>query len=139
MKSNIEKALCAVYENCTIIKDIHDAAYMLNEEYRKFWDWHSEESKEKLLKGQRLMTISNGTEKVQEGLFHLATGGLSFLAKKLIQKRKPTREEQIEAYVTGEDFTSTIKIINTALADMTNELTEYLSNIENLATEEVNI
>ncbi len=110
--NNIEQTLNSVYENYTMIKDIHHAAYLMNSEYKKFWDNHPDETKAKLLKAQNAMAISQGGSKAQEALFHMGTFGISYGIKKLFQIGKPSREERINAAVTSEDFTEIIKILN---------------------------
>ncbi len=112
VKKDLEKILSKVYENYTMNKDVHEMAYTLNSEYKNFWDNHSEELKKKLLKGQKIMRISQSSDKVQEGLFHFATLGVSYGIKKLFQKGKPSREEQIKNAVTSEDFTELLKALN---------------------------
>lgn len=114
-KTNLQKTLNSIYENYTCIKDVHDTAYTHNKEYKIFWDNHPETTKSKLLKAQKAMSISNGADKTKEALFHLATFGVSYGAKKLFQKGKPSREEKIKEVVTSNDFTEVIKLLNESL------------------------
>lgn len=114
-KTDLEKVLNDIYENYTMVKDVHDTAYSMNSEYKLFWDSHPEETKAKFLKAQKLMSVSQGGSKAQEALFHLGTFGLSYGMKKLFQIGKPTREEKIRTAVTSDGFTEIIKALNSAL------------------------
>ena len=111
-KTDLEKVLSTIYENYTCVKDVHETAYELNSEYKKFWDNHSDETKATMLKSQKLMSVSNVGAKTQETIFHLSTFGISYGVKKLFQIGKPTREEKIKMNVTSEDFTNIISSLN---------------------------
>ncbi len=113
--SDMEKVLNDIYENYTMIKDLHDLAYSMNSEYKLFWDNHPEETKSMLLKSQKLMSVTQGASKTQEALFHFGTLGLSYGVKKLFQIGKPTREEKLKAAVTNENFTEVLRALNNAL------------------------
>ncbi len=114
-KTDLEKVLNDIYENYTMVKDVHDTAYSMNSEYKLFWDSHPEETKAKFLKAQKMMSASQGGSKAQEALFHLGTLGLSYGMKKLFQIGKPSREERIKTAVTSEGFTEIIRTLNNVL------------------------
>lgn len=114
-RSDLEKVLKSIYEDYVSVKDVHETAYTLNPEYKKFWDNHSEEDKKRLLFGQKANSVSNGVWKYQETMFHLATFGASYGIKKLFQRGKPTREERIKQAVTDSNFTEVMSAVNSLL------------------------
>ena len=117
-KSDLEKVLNKVYENYTLVKEIHEMAYSLNSEYKKFWDSHPEETKQKLLRAQTINGLSNGVSKFQENLFHIGTMGASYGLKKLFQIGKPSREERIKMAVTSDDFTEILIALNKVIREV---------------------
>lgn len=116
-EENLKKVVKSVYEEYFSKKDVHEVAYLLNPEYKIFWDNHSEKIRKNFLTAQKANSLVEGTNKVREGIFHLATGGASYGIKKLFQIGKKSRKEVIEDAVTNKDFTELIKSLNCLLFD----------------------
>ena len=83
-KRDIEK-LMEVYV-CN--PNVYEYAYSNCQEYKTFIDNLSEDALSKIKRAHAAWKISNGTDKFREGLFHTATFGLSFGAKKLLNRNK---------------------------------------------------
>lgn len=110
-----EDGIISIYKFICSVKDVHEAAYKLNPEYKKFWDNHPEEFKKSFRKRHRLQGVNKGILKTHEALFHLSTFGISYGAKKAFQIIKPSRKKRIEMLVTSEEFVFLLNTINMIL------------------------
>ncbi|WP_040192561.1 hypothetical protein [Clostridium culturomicium] len=115
LKNKLETLLNDVYMNFTLIKDLHEAAYKLNHEYKKFWDKHPEKTKRELLKSQQDIEIPNCTNKYSEMIFGINKVGFFYGVKRLFTPGKLSSEEKIKIAVTADKFTNTLKSINKSL------------------------
>jgi hypothetical protein len=109
---NLEKCLEVVYEKYCGNREIHEAAFIHNSQYRIFWNSHSDEMKANFVKMQHMQSISTVGYRAQEMLFHAATFGVSYGIKKIINAGKPTREEIIREIVTDSNFSQVITSLN---------------------------
>ncbi len=115
VKSDLQEVVLNICENYVCEKDVHQAAYELNPEYKKFWDNVPQEQKKTILKAQKMVSIGEGGWKAKEYLFHAGTMGISYGLKKLFQMGKPTREERIKRAVTDAEFTTLLTSVNESL------------------------
>jgi len=107
-KRDIEK-LMEVYV-CN--PNVYEYAYSNCQEYKTFIDNLSEDALSKIKRAHAAWKISNGTDKFREGLFHTATFGLSFGAKKLLNRNKKSKQEMIVEMVESEEFIGFFKALN---------------------------
>ncbi|MEG1257018.1 hypothetical protein [Clostridium sp.] len=108
IKADLEHTLNNIYINFTLIKEVHDAAYELNPEYKIFWDSHPGKTKKDLLVNQKPMAIPE--EKVDEKKV-----SVSRTFKKMFNINELPIEYKIEKSVTGKNLTKTLKSINQVL------------------------
>lgn len=115
LKNKLETLLNEVYMNFTLIKDLHEAAYELNPEYKKFWNKHPEKTKRELLKNQKDIEIPSCSNKYTEMVFGINKVGFFYGVKRLFTPGKLSSEEKIKIAVTSDKFTNTVKSINNSL------------------------
>ncbi len=115
LKHKLEDLLNNVYMNFTMIKDLHEAAYSLNPEYKTFWNKHPEKTKRELLKNQKDIEILGCKNKFSEMIFGINNVGFFYGLKRLFTLGKISSEEKIKIAVTADKFTATLKSINNSL------------------------
>lgn len=115
LKNKLETLLNEVYMNFTLIKDLHEAAYALNPEYKKFWNKHPEKTKRELLQTQQDIEIPACKSKYSEMVFGINKVGFFYGIKRLFAPGKLSSEEKIKIAVTADKFTNTLKSINKSL------------------------
>lgn len=115
LKNKLESLLNNVYMNFTLIKDLHEAAYKLNSEYKTFWDKHPEKTKKELLKNQQDLEILVSSSKYSEMIFGINKVGFFYGVKRFFTPGKLSSEEKIKISVTADKLTNTLKSINKSL------------------------
>ena len=115
LKKKLETLLNTVYINYTLIKDLHQAAYQLNPEYKKFWNKHPEKTKRELLAAQKDIEIPDCTNKYIEMVFGINKVGFFYGVKRLFTSGRLSSVEKIKIAVTADKFTNTLKRINNSL------------------------
>ena len=92
--------------------DVFYYAYVNCPEYKKFFDSLSVDIQNKFRRAHAALRVSNGAYKFQEGIFHVATFGLSYGAKKLFNRNKKSKKELIVEMVESEEFIGFFKALN---------------------------
>ncbi len=115
LKNKLESLLNSIYMNFTLIKDLHEAAYAMNPEYKKFWNNHPEKTKRELLAAQRNIEIPACSSKYSEIVFGINKVGFFYGIKRLFTHEKLSSKEKIKIAVTADKFTNTIKSVNNSL------------------------
>lgn len=115
LKLKLENLLNDIYVNFTLIKDLHEAAYALNPEYKTFWNKHPEKTKIELLKSQLDVEILGCGNKFNEMIFGFNNVGFFYGVKRLFTSDKISAEEKIKLAVTADKFTRSLKSINNSL------------------------
>lgn len=115
LKKKLETLLNTVYINYTLIKDLHQAAYQLNPEYKKFWNKHPEKTKRELLAAQKDIKIPDCTSKYNEMIFGINKVSFCYGVKRLFTSSKLSSAEKIKIAVTTDKFTNILKRLNNSL------------------------
>ena len=114
-RGKLENAMNNIYVRFTLFKEVHEAAYKLNPEYKYFWDKHPETTKKDILKNQKPMDMNLNKSRIHEMQFGFGTLGFSYGINRLFSKEKLSVEDKIEISVTCEKFTRTVRAINETL------------------------
>ena len=85
---SFEKNLQKIIEAYVINPDVYAYAYAHCEEYKVFIDNLSDENRRRFDKARTAFKVSNGVDTFRAGLFHAATFGVFYGAKKLININK---------------------------------------------------
>lgn len=109
---SLEKDLQKILEAYVINPDVYYYAYNNCEEYRIFIDNLSDENKKRFDRARTAWKVSNGAENFRAGLFHAATFGVFYGAKKLINRNKKTKVELIAELVQSPGFVEVFKELN---------------------------
>lgn len=109
---SFEKNLQKTIEAYVINPDVYAYAYAHCEEYKVFIDNLSDENRRRFDKARTAFKVSNGIDTFRAGLFHAATFGVFYGAKKLININKKSKSELIAELVESPDFVEVFKIFN---------------------------
>lgn len=109
---SFEKNLQKIIEAYVINPDVYAYAYAHCEEYKVFIDNLSDENRRRFDKARTAFKVSNGVDTFRVGLFHAATFGVFYGAKKLININKKSKAELIEELVESPDFVEVFRTFN---------------------------
>lgn len=109
---SLEKNLQKIIEAYVINPDVYAYAYTHCEEYKVFIDNLSDENRRGFEKARTAFKVSNGVNTFRAGLFHVATYGVFYGAKKLINRNKKSKAELIAELVESPDFVEVFRTFN---------------------------
>lgn len=109
---SFEKNLQKIIEAYVINPDVYAYSYAHCEEYKAFIDNLSDENRRRFDKARTAFKVSNGVDAFRAGLFHAATFGVFYGAKKLININKKSKSELIAELVESPDFVEVFRTFN---------------------------
>lgn len=109
---SFEKNLQKILEAYVINPDVYAYAYTHCEEYKVFIDNLSDDNRRRFDKARTAFKVSNGVDTFRAGLFHAATFGVFYGAKKLININKKSKSELIAELVESPDFVEVFRTFN---------------------------
>ena len=108
----MSKELKKLFEAYVCNPDVYEYAYLHCDEYKKYIDSLPEETMASIRRAHKAYKISNGSDKIRKGLFHLATFGLSYGIEKVATINSKSKDEKIVELVENENFVTFFKTLN---------------------------
>jgi len=134
VKQSIDDFNQNIIKNISSHKEIHHAAYELNDEYRIFWDNISDEVKKSIKKVHFYNSVGSVGPKYYAVIFHMATMGVFLILKGIISLFRPSKQDRIRQYVTSRELTEGLSFVNRIFnSDSGHDLEQmYYAGIMNL-------